>query len=438
MSPLVASVLKPKYNRIFCWKTSIKTKTRFNMENSKGAFEYAFDFRPSSFRVFRRFFVSVRNHFIPHSGNDYHPHILSHRMMALLATLVVTIKVTGIALGVLLPVERIYASDITVEHVVSLANVSRAENELSALELNSVLSRAAQAKADDMMLKQYFSHNTPEGYAPWKFIKDAGYSYIAAGENLAIDFHDAETMQSAWMNSPGHRANILNKNFQEIGVGIASGFFEGKKSTIVVQMFGTPIAQQVALAVNPTILQNVIDGTKPVAAPPEITQAKKASQPVILQTNHSVSGDAIRITVATDDTPVKVMAQYGDKAIMLDPIAKTAWFGLIPVASLGQNANLVVTAYDINGVSSSQEVLQTSPIVNDPSGKAGSVGGVNVTFLGKIFNPQILEQNIFWGITLLLLISLLIGIAVERKVQHVGMIANASFVAMLACIFTMS
>lgn len=408
------------------------------MDRANGAFEYVIDFRPSSFRTIRRFFVYLHDQFVPHSRNDYHPHILSHRMMALLSTLLVTVKISSVAFGLLLPVHQIAASDITIDHVVSLANDSRTEHDLPALELNSLLSKAAQAKADDMMLKQYFSHTTPEGYAPWKFIKDTGYSYIAAGENLAIDFHDAETMQSAWMNSPGHRANILNKNFQEIGVGIASGFFEGKKSTVVVQMFGTPIAQQVALAVNPTILQNIIDKTAPVGLPANTKLPTQVNGPLILQTNHSISGDTIRVTVSTNESPVKVMAQYGDKTILLDPIAKTAWLGVVPLAGLGQNANLVVTAYDINGVSTSESILQTTPVVNEPSSRSGTVEGVNVTFLGKIFNPQVLEQNIFWGVILFILISLLIGIAVEHRVQHVNMIANASFVAMLACIFTMT
>lgn len=357
--------------------------------------------------------------------------------MALMATLLLTVKVSGIAFGVLIPVHKVYSSDITVDNVVSLANVSRAENELQPLTLNSVLSNAAQAKADDMMLKQYFSHDTPEGFAPWKFIRDAGYSYIAAGENLAIDFHDAESMEIAWMNSPGHRANILNKNFQEIGIGIASGFFEGKKSTIVVQMFGTPIAEQVALAVKPTVLQSIVDS--PTGTQPQQDGLQKNANvtPNITDTNHMILNDYLRVTVATNSTPVKVIAKYGDKATLLDPASDSVWIASIPLSSLGSSNNLTVTAYDINGLSTSEQILQVTPSLNVSDVKQ-ETNRVNITLMGKVFDPKVMEQNIFWGVLLFVLVSLLIGISVQRKVQHVNMVAQASFVAMLATILTMT
>jgi hypothetical protein len=73
-----------------------------------------------------------------------------------------------------------------------------------------------------------------------------------AGENLAVNFVEVEDEHQAWMNSTGHRANIMNENFKEIGIGIKIGEFQGGTSTIVVQMFGTPAVQNVALSEKPT------------------------------------------------------------------------------------------------------------------------------------------------------------------------------------------
>ncbi len=107
------------------------------------------------------------------------------------------------------------------------------------LSWNYKLANAARAKGQDMINKDYFSHNTPSGATPWTFILNAGYNYIYAGENLAMNYSVAEDIVNAWMNSGGHRANILGTNYKELGVGVVTGEFQGYTTTMVVQMFGT-------------------------------------------------------------------------------------------------------------------------------------------------------------------------------------------------------
>lgn len=124
--------------------------------------------------------------------------------------------------------------------LVELANEDRAAEDLGALSVNPLLTLAAQAKADDMAARGYFSHVTPDGREPWDFIREQGYEYGAAGENLAVNFSDSENVEEAWMNSPTHRANILSTKFTEIGIATARGEYKGKMTTFVVQMFGTP------------------------------------------------------------------------------------------------------------------------------------------------------------------------------------------------------
>jgi len=123
--------------------------------------------------------------------------------------------------------------------LIALANSSRAQAGLGDLSNNSQLESAAFAKANDMLEKDYFAHTSPEGKTPWDFIKEAGYGYVYAGENLAIGYTDAAELHNAWMNSPSHRDNILNPNFKEIGIAVASGEYEGSETTVVVQMFGS-------------------------------------------------------------------------------------------------------------------------------------------------------------------------------------------------------
>lgn len=131
------------------------------------------------------------------------------------------------------------ASDITVEKVVELTNSSRADAGESVLVANSKLSQAAEAKAEDMIANNYFSHTSPAGTTPWSWIQKENYDYIYAGENLAMDFHSAEKMEEAWMASPTHRANILNQNYHEIGTAVKEGIINGHETTLAVVMFGS-------------------------------------------------------------------------------------------------------------------------------------------------------------------------------------------------------
>ncbi len=128
--------------------------------------------------------------------------------------------------------------EITKEKVIQLVNESRRAEGLETLKENEKLSLAASQKAEDMIKKKYFAHNSPDGITPWSWIEKSGYNYRYAGENLAIDFKDAESQHTAWMKSPTHRKNILNSDFQEIGVAVKEGVIEGHLATITVQEFG--------------------------------------------------------------------------------------------------------------------------------------------------------------------------------------------------------
>jgi len=107
------------------------------------------------------------------------------------------------------------------KEVVTLVNQERAKVGLAALKDNWELSRVARYKSEDMANKNYFSHTSPTYGSPFDMIKNFGIKYMAAGENIAMGQQTSASVMTAWMNSSGHKANILNANFTEIGVGVA-------------------------------------------------------------------------------------------------------------------------------------------------------------------------------------------------------------------------
>ena len=108
------------------------------------------------------------------------------------------------------------------KEVVNLVNEIRKEYGLSELTLNTELSAVARTKSQDMKDKQYFSHTSPTYGSPFDMMKTFGISYRTAGENIAMGYRTPEAVVDGWMNSEGHRANILNSSYKEIGVGYVS------------------------------------------------------------------------------------------------------------------------------------------------------------------------------------------------------------------------
>ncbi len=230
----------------------------------------------------------LRHLFTPHHTNNHRPKILHPTGLALLIAIYIVSNsslklfalydqnlVKGNVLG--------YASNIATGDVVSLTNQERANRGLPALTENSLLSEAAAAKAADMFTFDYWAHNNPQnGRQPWAFIKEAGYTYRYAGENLARDFNDTPDMVAAWMASPSHRDNIISARYQETGVAVVNGQLQGVETTLVVQMFGTKATQQ------------AVSGTKTLG------QAQQVPLPSSLPTQNSQTLKPIKIVQAAD------------------------------------------------------------------------------------------------------------------------------------------
>lgn len=180
----------------------------------------------------------LRNLFIPHKGNNYKARLLHHpTLIAVICFLVISTYFLN-AFSSNFPQVLGISTDITTEQLLTLLNQKRQENSLHGLSLNPELSAAALNKANDMIANNYWAHNSPEGKTPWAFIKEAGYTYVYAGENLARGFTTSSDVTNAWMDSPSHKANMLSSNYTEVGFAVITGTLNGEETVLVVQELG--------------------------------------------------------------------------------------------------------------------------------------------------------------------------------------------------------
>ena len=176
--------------------------------------------------------------FTPHHSNAHKPKLLhTNSLVVIIVGLIVIEGFLNITPRVI-PQILGFAASIPPEKVIELTNKERLHHGLSPLNNSNSLNQAALAKAGNMFAKDYWAHNAPDGTQPWAFIKSSGYQYIRAGENLARDFTDPLAVVDAWMNSPSHKDNLLNPDYEDIGVAVVDGTLGGVQTTLVVQMFG--------------------------------------------------------------------------------------------------------------------------------------------------------------------------------------------------------
>ncbi len=180
---------------------------------------------------------------VPHRANNYKPHIIRNYGIILVLATVVGLNFgynaikTGDVLG--------QKTEVTISLLLDQTNLQRQKAGLQPLALNDKLDQAAYLKAQDMFAKQYWAHNAPDGTQPWKWLGDVGYNYDEAGENLAKNFTTTPAVVTAWMDSPEHKANILEANYSEVGFAVMDGQLEGKPASIVVALYGAPASSAV-------------------------------------------------------------------------------------------------------------------------------------------------------------------------------------------------
>lgn len=316
---------------------------------------------------------------IPHSQNEFKPHVFREISIVIILTLAALVFV--IFTFVLPNINKsglmgaIYSSVLVDSTNIDRKNVAK----LDALTVNPLLVEAAQAKANDMASKGYFAHNSPEGLTPWYWIKGAGYNYLYAGENLAIDFEDSDDVERAWMNSPGHRANILNVHFTEVGIATAVGEIDGRKTTFVVQMFGSPrtTPTPVVAQVTPPIEVATIYNTPTVP-----TTTESEVKPLIVKEVDEI--------VSTSSSFVAVKRVAGEADVFATPTALVLYGD---------------SKYESNW------------------------------FQRVIVNPSNTLKTIYLILSILIFICLVLFIYIEKQVQHPKNIGYAILILIIILIF---
>ena len=200
------------------------------------------------YRSIKQLFLHL---FTPQESNNYKAKTLhvDYLYLYLIGALLLTFTIKNIGpyfnnvLG--------FATDITIPKLLELTNQMRTQQSLPQLTYNQTLAEAAQKKAADMFAKNYWAHFAPDGTSPWNFILNSGYQYEYAGENLAKNFLFSQGVVDDWMNSPTHRQNLLKREYAEVGFAIVNGVLNGEETTMVVQMFATPLTGTVNTAQQP-------------------------------------------------------------------------------------------------------------------------------------------------------------------------------------------
>ncbi|HYD93581.1 MAG TPA: CAP domain-containing protein [Candidatus Paceibacterota bacterium] len=248
----------------------------------------------------KRWHEHVKDHLVPHQGNDYRPKILATEVIVGLLLAVLLIQgIYVVGKEVAFKSEGFLAS-VLPGVLISLTNADREEHGVGQVTENALLMKAAQLKANDMAAKGYFSHVTPDGREPWYWIAEAGYDYEYAGENLAVNFEDSAEVEEAWMNSPTHRANIVKPVYTEIGIATARGIYKGEEVTFVVQYFASPrTVAVVAPEPTPVISEpEVIPEPEPTPIVSEVVTEEPAETTVLGEAAPVISSPQVPAFVA--------------------------------------------------------------------------------------------------------------------------------------------
>ena len=250
-----------------------------------------------------------KKYIVPHPENGHMPHILRVETVLVMLAAVFAAEVLFLTQVLVLGKSGMLAS-IVANVLIDRTNDARLAERLPALAVNPALERAAVMKAEDMAGNGYFAHTSPAGVTPWHWFREAGYRYLRAGENLAVNFADSEDVVAAWMNSPKHRENIENAKYTDIGIGTARGMHQGKETTFIVQLFGLPMSA----AVPETVGSGVVTPTfRPVAV------LNENDEPEMLPEPAEVAGAAAQGERAS---PEDGRESQADNAVVVSGIAE--------------------------------------------------------------------------------------------------------------------
>lgn len=271
--------------------------------------------------------------FIPHKNNQHRPHIVRVRGFVSVMVLVLAVQLV-FNLGSAHQFKVLgYATSINQADLLDQTNQQRAQNGVAALTENAKLDQAALAKAQDMFKYDYWAHVNPTtGEQPWTFVTDTGYSYQAAGENLAMNFDTSAGVIAGWMGSSEHRANLLNASYQDIGMAALNGTLQGEETTLVVAFYAEPYAKVPA-----TPKAQVPHVQAPLAPPATTTSQQSAASPAAIT--------PVALTPAPTPTPAGLtfnLPHTGRQYSIIKPLAISRSLPLAKLVTIGMLGTVAV------------------------------------------------------------------------------------------------
>lgn len=385
----------------------------------------------------------LKDYFLPHEGNDHRPKALRPKALTIYVGVIVALKIiVTTTLFFIYPNQATLTSKI-VDNLYRLTNETRIANGLEPLEINPELTLAAQRKVDDMIAKGYFAHITPENKYPWQFIDSSKYPFSYMGENLAMDFSSAEVVQSAFMNSPSHRSNILNPKYKDIGIALKVGKINGKETIVLAEFFGTRKAGSgLAAATTPSssdsktnivTKDDVNDITKKVEAQNSDILTTKTNPNTAI--NNSVTeeeskeqpNEILNTPIEVEDSHLAKKTELDNKQVKEESDKTDFEFNGVPLVTsenLPDNNSNENIEKKSKAESTNSQTKKLADVRSLPSAQLVVVDQPNL-------RPGLVDLLVSWSrnfMTLMLIIIsalLLVNILIKTKVQHAPVIMHS-------------
>ncbi|MDP2630787.1 MAG: CAP domain-containing protein [Candidatus Uhrbacteria bacterium] len=388
--------------------------------------------------------ATLKKYFVPHEKNNYHPHVLHKKRVVLYGALGLGVKALVIAFVLSFPLSAYMAPDVLRDQagkIVSLVNELRLQKGAQVLETVPALTSSSQAKADDMAKNHYFSHTSPDGKTVSSLELKYGYDYEFAGENLAMGFNSPKEVVDAWKKSATHYANLVDADFNNTGIGVKSGEYDGIATAFVAMHFGTPrVVQKVEKKTEKKIEKRV--PPPPVNnAPPQSVKGEVAGMRI----------DNVIEPIALDRAKSRVYWKPVGTGTELSARARVT--GQVKSALVTINSNDMVLTKGADGFFSGSLLVPVSPeklfsTITFPSFHGVGMGGEVLDDAiewntVKVINPAPLKKYTFaksvsgpatglfslagWmyrGFIVFFGIALALCVFIKYKIQHIHVIAQ--------------
>ncbi len=387
--------------------------------------------------MLHRFLHTFITHFIPHDGNDYAPHFLRRAATVGMFGLVLLSFTMANIQALLWQQSDWLVGAILPAVVVDLTNQERALNAAPQVVRSSVLDAAATLKAQDMAKNSYFSHDSPTGVTPWFWFEAVNYPFVHAGENLAVYFTDSREVVEAWMNSPSHRANIVDSDYREIGIGTARGTYKGYDTIFVVQLFGTPAA-----AIQPAPVVVAAPTPVPVFAVVEEALATIGSTSEAVAAIESGEVEIIDL-LALNQTPEVAGETITEEAVITEPavgtpemaVAADAEPALVPPDTLAvPQRKINPQVFDSYDVLYSDLAASSTKLFPAVLSVPDNNGGTTAPMVARLATePNHLLQNIYIVIGFMVVLALLTSVLLEWRHHRPIQTAHGLLLLVIMC-----